>query len=277
MIRREAVMLIVLLLAAAACTPRRQAPTDDAGSPSRQPTLDDAILVSVAASTRNAVEELAAQFSSKSGVEVKVNAASSSRIANQILAGAPVDIFLSANRQWAEAVREAGEAEAAAKLLTNRLVIVVPPGNPAQVHEPEDLLSAGVRFVALAGENVPAGDYAEQALGKLSLLEPLTKRGRIARGQDVRGALAFVERGEAEAGIVYATDVLAAPRVEVVHEFDPALHDEIVYMLVLLKHGEQKPAARQFYEFVQSPEAALIFGRFGFSRLPVVAGRSGLH
>jgi molybdate transport system substrate-binding protein len=130
------------------------------------------------------------------------------------------------------------------------------------VQKPEDLASASVKHLALAGEKVPAGIYAGQALAKLDLLEKLTDK--IVRGEDVRTALVYVERGEAEAGIVYATDVAASSQTESVYEFDPETYDEIVYVLVLLKSAGQNGAARKFYDFLASPEAARSFEKFGF-------------
>ena len=91
------------------------------------------------------MEALAAQFKAETGVEVKVNPGPSSGLANQILAGAPADLFLSANREWADEVEKGGEAEAKCQLLTNRLVIVVPADNPGKVTQPSDLLSDNVR------------------------------------------------------------------------------------------------------------------------------------
>ena len=224
------------------------------------------IIISTAASTTETMERLAAAYAARSQVEVKINPGSSSGLANQILDGAPADLFLSANRRWAEAVEQAGLAHQSLPLLSNRLVLVVPAGNPARVNRPQDLSSEKVKKIALAGENVPAGEYAGQALGKLGLLKGLSSK--IARAQDVRGALAFVERGEAEAGIVYSTDVVAARDVDVVFEFDPSLHDEIVYILVWLKHGGSNPSAAGFYEFLQSPEADRIYRSARFERVP---------
>jgi molybdate transport system substrate-binding protein len=225
----------------------------------------DTVLFSAAASTKDVLEALAAKFDAEA--EIKINLGSSNGLATQILAGAPADLFLSASPQWADEIEKANEAVDSVRLLTNRLVLVVPKGNPGQVHEPQDLLLPSVKKIALAGEEVPAGKYADQALSKLKLRKQLSDHGKIARGQDVRTALSYVDRGEAEAGIVYSTDVLVAQGVETVYEFDPSTHDEIAYVLVLLKHGSENEAAHKFYEFLQSPAADEVYSKFGFSRI----------
>jgi molybdate transport system substrate-binding protein len=145
-------------------------------------------------------------------------------------------------------------------------VLVVPKGNPAMVQKPEDLLESRVKKIALAGENVPAGKYADQALKKLKLFDELAAAGKFARGQDVRNALQFVETGEAEAGIVYSTDANGSS-VQVVYEFDPSLHDKIVYVLLLLKHGDQNPNAKAFFDYAQSAAARDVFSAAGFQLL----------
>jgi molybdate transport system substrate-binding protein len=223
-------------------------------------------LISAATSTKDVMESLAGQFAKKSQGTIKVNPGSSDSLAGQIMAGAPVDLFLSASPEWGAKVDNAKFSARQVKLLTNKLVLVVPQKNPAGVKVPGDLAQAAVKKIALAGERVPAGKYADQALAKLGLLDGFTKAKKIVRGQDVRTALAYVERGEAEAGIVYSTDLLAARNVEMVHEFDPALHDEIVYVLVLLKQGEDNPAAQKFFEFLRSEEANETYRKFGFER-----------
>jgi molybdate transport system substrate-binding protein len=225
------------------------------------------VVISAAASTKDLIEELAKQFRATADTDVKVNAGPSNALAGQILAGAPADLFLSANQQWADEIDKSGKAAEMVRLLTNQLVLVVPQANPGEVHEPKDLLSERVKKIALAGEKVPAGMYAEQALTKLELLEPLIETQKIVRGQDVRSALSFVERGEAEAGIVYSTDVRIAKGISTAHEFDASLHDEIVYVLVLLKKENGKGMTRKFYEFLQSPDADSTYSQFGFLRL----------
>ena len=200
-------------------------------------------------------------------IAVQISTGPSNGLAQQILAGAPADVFLSASRQWATAITEAGLASETVELLTNRMVLIVPKGNPAGVQEPSDLASARVTRVAIAGENVPAGTYAEQALRNLKLLDLLQQSNKLARGSDVRVTLAYVERAEAEAGIVYATDARVSQQVEVVKELDPRSYDPVVYPVVLLKRIPERDAPRGFFDFLQSAKARAVFDHFGFTPL----------
>ena len=109
--------------------------------------------------------------------------------------------------------------------------------------------------------------YLQQGQLSSAILEYETVLQRRPDDKDVRAALSFVERGEAEAGIVYSTDVRVAPGVTIAHVFDSSLHDMIVYVLVLLKNDRAQPAASEFYDFLQSPKADETYARFGFKRL----------
>ncbi|MEZ6071667.1 MAG: molybdate ABC transporter substrate-binding protein [Pirellulales bacterium] len=229
-----------------------------------EPVAAGSVTFSIAASTQDAVKEIASAFQEQTGTEVSINAASSSALANQIMSGAPVDLFLSANTKWADTVAETVPVAAHRLLLKNALVMIVPKGNPAEIHSPEDLKSEKVGHLALAGEKVPAGIYSRQALSKLGVLEALNESGKVATGHDVRVTLSHVERGEAEAGIVYSTDAALTDNVEVVYTFAPETHDAIEYPLLLLVNEEQNPAATKFFEFLASPEASATFERFGF-------------
>ena len=136
-----------------------------------------------------------------------------------------------------------------------------------KIKEPKDLLNDNVKKLAVAGPNVPAGMYARQALTKLGLWEELEKSKRIVSGENVRVALTYVERGEAEAGIVYATDAMITKKVEVAYQFDPSDHDPIRYPAVLLKAGGGVASAKDFYQFLASEQAAQVFRRHGFTVL----------
>jgi molybdate transport system substrate-binding protein len=240
-----------LVLTAGGCGAREGAPS---------------VRVLAAASTKESLEDVAHSFSQETGIEVKVSPGPSNGLARQIEAGAPADLFVSADEEWADAVARAGLEARRKNLLTNRLVLVVPAGNPAGVHSPEDLLRPTVTWVALAGEGVPAGTYAREALESLSLAERLRQQKKIVPGHDVRSTLSYVERGEVEGGIVYATDARISSKVEVVYTFPARTHHPIVYTVTLLPDGAKKEAARRFYEYLLSDAAARTFEKHGFQR-----------
>jgi molybdate transport system substrate-binding protein len=254
-------VVAVELIAILGCA---QNPNESKNKPDPSQTL---VVCAVAASTKDALQEAAAALTPNSGIEIKLNADDSSKLAAQITNDAPADLFLSANEKWAEFVRDKGFAAESTPLLGNRLVIVVPKENPAGVAKPDDLTKPGVRRVAVAGPTVPAGIYARQALTRLNLWDELAQEKKIVAGENVRVTLTYVERGEAEAGVVYATDAGISKAVEAVYTFESRLHDPIIYPLVLLKAGEKNEGARKFYEYLQAPAASEIFQKYGFTRL----------
>src|SRR5262249_54054019 len=127
----------------------------ESSSTANGPGRSGSMLVLVAASTQDAVQENAAKFSQETGIEVKINADDSSKLTMQIAHDVPADIFLSANEEWAAVVKDKGFAQEWVPLLGNSLVIVVPKGNPANVTKAEDLIGAAVKHVAIAGPTVP--------------------------------------------------------------------------------------------------------------------------
>ena len=246
----------------------------DGADASRSADCDDQVLILAAASTQDALEQIAEVLRHQGGPRLTISPAGSNALAQQIIAGAPGDLFLSANPAWADEVVRHGHAAQVVPLLSGRLVLVVPKDNPASVHHPSDLLDARVKRVALAGEHVPAGMYGEQALRRHAVYERLAEAQRIVRGQSVRFTLAYVERNEVDAGIVYASDAVAT-NVQVVFTFDEADHEPIVYPLVLLQRGEDRPAARRVFEFLQSPAAGATFEQHGFRWLTGPVGEGG--
>ncbi len=226
--------------------------------------LKGKVLILAAASTTDAVEELAQDFMRlHPDVTVRTSFAASSTLARQIEAGAEADLFLSASQQWAAVIDKRGLAARQHDLLGNELVIVVPKGSALRIERPADLQQASVRHVALAdAASVPAGIYARQALEKLGLWKTLQKKATGAA--DVRQALQHVESGAAEAGIVYSTDAVASRRVRVVARIDSQLTVPIRYPLMLLANGKANPATVALYEFLASPQAAAVFKRHGF-------------
>jgi molybdate transport system substrate-binding protein len=235
-------------------------------------------VISAAASTKELVDTLARKFQQETGHRVHVNLGGSNTLAAQIVHGAPADLFFSADPQWVDQVAAAGLVAEQVTLLGNSLVLVTPTANPGQVQRAEDLRSAGVKRVAIASSDVPAGKYADQALQALGLLAPLVDNRQVVRCPDVRAVLSYVERGEAEVGVIYRTDALASRGVQVVCQLDAATHDPIVYVLARLKHGRNHPAAGAFYRFMISASSERLAAALGFRRpvrQPTRSDRSG--
>ncbi len=250
---RSDFILLILLAATFGCGPKTSTPAPK-------------VTALIAASATNAFGEVSERFEAEHpGSEIQISAGPSNGLAQQILAGAPVDIYLSANEKWSDAIESENLAEQTAPLLGNRLILVVPKGNPAKLKSVGDLTSERVSRVAIAGESVPAGIYAEQALKNLGLFDPLKSQAKLARGAHVRITLTYVELGEAEAGIVYATDALNNDAVEVVCEIDSKHYDPIRYPVVLVKREDASPHAKMFFDYLQSSAAQEIFKRHGFA------------
>ena len=196
-----------------------------------------------------------------------VSFAGSSALARQIEAGAPADLFVSADERWMDYLAQRGmlRTGSRAPLLTNALVLVAPAASRAVIAlRPGVALgrALGNRRLAMADPDaVPAGVYGKQALTRLGVWPQVA--GRIASAENVRAALALVARGEAPFGIVYATDALADPRVRVVGRFPAASHAPIVYPVAVL-NTSQTIEAERFRRFLLSPAGKAIFRRFGF-------------
>jgi molybdate transport system substrate-binding protein len=221
-----------------------------------------AVHVFAAASAREALEEVARLYEADTGARVECSPAASSALARQIEHGADADLFLSADERWADYLAERGQVARRRDLLANRLVVVVPRDSGLKLTSLAGLAGDEVRHLALALGPVPAGRYAREALKKAGVWERL--QGRVREGGDVRAALTYVARGEAEAGIVYATDAAASSRVRVALEVPETLHEPVRYPLVLLHAAADKPAALAFYDYLGGDKAAAVFRKAGF-------------
>ncbi|MCA9114320.1 MAG: molybdate ABC transporter substrate-binding protein [Planctomycetaceae bacterium] len=222
------------------------------------------VTVLAAASLTDVLEQAAARFREQTGIEVRISTGPSSGLARQVVSGAPVDLFLSASLHWAETVQEAGLVRQSVPLLRNRLILAVPQNNPAGITGLADLSSPRVQRVALAGENVPAGRYAEQALAAEGVLTELQSSGRLVRGHDVRHTLSYISRGEVDAGLVYATDLHRVENVTAVAVIPRERHQPIVYPMILIKDGPAGDHGQQFFDFLQTAQVMKIFREAGF-------------
>jgi molybdate transport system substrate-binding protein len=243
------------------------------------------VLVFAAASLAEPMDEIARAFGAREAeagasaparIAVRTSFAASSVLAKQIEAGAPADVFLSADTAWMHYLDERHLIRPGTRddLLGNELVLIAPAGSVVQV-----TLAPGVDLVAaLAGgrlaagdpDSVPAGRYAREALTALGVWERIAPR--LVRAENVRAALEYVARGEATLGVVYRTDALAEKRVRLVDVFPASTHAPIVYVVAQTAHASAQAAA--FEAFLESDAARQIFVRYGFERLPLRTSRS---
>lgn len=228
---------------------------------------DGRTTIYAAASTTNAITDIITAFTAETGIAVTPSFASASTLAKQIEQGAPAEVFLSANSQWADYLADRNLVVEGSRrdLVGNRMVLIAPADSPltaVDIAPGLDLpaLLTGSRLAVGDPEHVPVGQYAKAALEHLGLWQ--TAEPALARQNDVRSALALVERGEAALGIVYATDAAVSTGVKVVGTFPADSHPPVSYPVVLVK---DTPAARELLAFLQGPAAREIFVRYGFT------------
>ncbi|MDZ7279044.1 molybdate ABC transporter substrate-binding protein [Pantoea eucrina] len=227
------------------------------------------ITVFAAASLTNAMQQIAAQYQQKQGVEVVSSFASSSTLARQIEQGAPADLFISADQQWMDdaVAKKSVIASTRYTLLGNDLVLIAPKsaGEKAVTIDAQTRWKAllnGQRLAVGDPDHVPAGIYAKEALQKLGAWETLAPQ--LAPANNVRAALALVERNETPYGIVYGSDAVASKNVQVVGRFPEASHKPVEYPMAIVQ-DHQNAAVNAFYSYLQGPEAAAVFKQYGFT------------
>ncbi|GAA3608153.1 MAG: molybdate ABC transporter substrate-binding protein [Gibbsiella quercinecans] len=234
-----------------------------------QASAADKITVFAAASLTNALQDIATQYQHGKDVQVVSSFASSSTLARQIEQGAPADMFISADQQWMDYAIDKQQMvkDTRYTLLGNELVLIAAQDSKQDkltISKQTDWakLLNGSRLAVGDPDHVPAGIYAKEALGNLgawAALEP-----KLARANNVRSAMALVERGEAPLGIVYGSDAVASNKVKVVGVFPEDSHKPVEYPMAIVK-DRQTPAVTAFYDYLKGPEAAAVFKKYGFS------------
>ena len=223
------------------------------------------VSVFAAASLTDALKQIAANYERQSGDKIIFNLGASSTLARQIEAGAPVDIFFSADEAKMDGLAKKGLIDNSTRKsrLGNSLVVVVASDSMLKIDSAYALTNSAVQKLALAEpKSVPAGMYAKQWLEKFQLwpaIEP-----KVVPVENVRAALAAVESGNVEAGVVYKTDAAISKKVKVVYEVPPKDAPEISYPIALVKESKQPGAAKKFLNYLDSREAGDIFKQFGF-------------
>jgi len=228
----------------------------------------DQIRIFAAASVAPSLQKIADTYKTGKDVEVQITPAASGALAKQIEAGAPADVFISADLNWMTYLVDKGLIKDGTNfnLLGNSLVLVAAKDDKVAVDFADKASLPAVlgeeRLAVGEAKSVPAGAYAEASLKSLGLYDTVSPR--FAPAENVRVALQMVARGEAKLGIVYGTDAAAEPGVAVVATFPETSHEPIVYPIGLTK--DAGPASADFVAYLKGPEAEAVFTAAGFTK-----------
>ncbi len=229
------------------------------------------ITVFAAASLTDAMGEVAKAYEAQNPDDhVRLSFAGSSTLARQISAGGPAELFISANEKWMDWLSDQDLLAAGTRsdLLGNSLVLIAPKDSKlgdiklepnsdlTRLIGPDDRIAIG------DPDHVPAGIYGKQALTNLGMWE--TTEPRLARADNVRAALALVERGESPLGIVYGTDAAISKGVKIIATFPANSHPAITYPVAIMK-DMKNPASTHLLDYLTSAKASAIFRQYGFT------------
>jgi len=238
------------------------------GAPAAQA---DTLTIFAAASLKNALDDISAEWKKTGAAAPVASYASSSVLAKQIEHGAPADIFISADKQWMDYLTQRALVGPAHDLLGNRLALICGKDNPLKITiKPHFDLAKALgdgRLSVGDPSNVPAGIYAKEALMKLGVWDSV--QSKLAPAADVRAALVLVSRGEAPLGIVYETDAKVDPKVRIAAIFPEDSHAPIRYPVAITTNSHH-PDAGKFMAFLDGPAAKEIFAHYGFE---VITGK----
>jgi molybdate transport system substrate-binding protein len=223
------------------------------------------LTVSAAASLRDALVEIETDYKQSHGkIAFANNFGPSGTLAAQIDQGAPVDVFISAAAKPMDELAAKGLIVTGTRrnLLRNTLVLIAPLDS--KLHDFQGLRDKSIRVIALGDPvSVPAGEYGKQSLLSLHLWDQL--QAKLVLGKDVRQVLTYVETGNADAGLTYATDALTSTKVHVIATAPDSSHDPIVYPAAVVKGSRNETAARAFIDYLASPAVQATFRKRGFT------------
>lgn len=226
------------------------------------------LTVFAAASMQATMEQIATLYTeAHPGVEILYNFNSSGTLKTQIEEGAECDLFISAAQKQMNALEKAGIIDGATRedLLENKVALVVPEGNNADIHSYEDLGTDKLRRIALGNSDVPVGAYSQEILENMRLWDKLNTETKISFGSNVTEVALQVREGAVDCGIVYATDAATHGLSVVAGAPAGTLKTPVVYPAAVLARSAHGAEARAFLEYLRSPEAMKIFASVGFA------------
>jgi molybdate transport system substrate-binding protein len=264
MLRRSLWTLVLGIIAMGA--PCQEIYSANTGSlPSLSPAPSNEITVSAAISLKDALDEISHLYSTEHpSAEVHFNLGGSGTLQRQIEQGAPVDIFISASLKEMDSLQSQGLLlPDTRKSLARNSVVLIIPAESTSISSFQDLTKAAVKTVAVGKpQTVPAGKYAQEVLTHFGIYDQLKQKLVLAK--DVRQVLTYVETGNADAGIVYATDAKISKKVTVVATAPEDSHSPVVYPAAVIKNSKNAATAKAFLDFLASEKARTVFQKYGF-------------
>ena len=229
------------------------------------PPPQQTVTVSAAASLKDALDQISQLYrSEKPGVSVRFNLGGSGTLQRQIEQGAPVDVFISASPDEMDRLEAKGLLLPGTRrnLVANSVVLIV-PASSASIGSFQDLVEPQVKLIAIGEpQTVPAGKYAREVLTHMGLYDRLKPEFVLAK--DVRQVLTYVATGNADAGIVYATDARISQKVKVAATAPAGSHSPVIYPVAVVKASRDPTAAKDFEAFLEGSQAQGVFQKFGF-------------
>lgn len=256
-------ILLLSVLLAGGCAKKEAAVSKTQTKPVKTVELN----VAAAVSLQDAAQELQSIYNTKHPeVKITYNLASSGTLQQQIEQGAPTDLFISAGAKQMDALAQANliAADSRKDLLGNQLVLVT--GKDSTLKDFNGLSDPSVKKISIGTpETVPAGKYAQDTLTFLNLYKQV--QPKLVLAKDVRQVLTYVQTGNVDAGLVYLSDTYKVNDIKIVATAPENSHKPIVYPMAIIKASKNQTAARNFADFLASPQAAKVFSKYGFEPL----------
>lgn len=259
------VLFSLIIFLAAGCGSTSGNSSENSSEKKSDTTTKTTLTISAAASLKDSMNEIKELYvKENSNVAITYNFAASGTLQKQIEQGAPVDIFMSAAAKQMDELKNKNLMvnDTISNLLKNDVVLIAPKDS-TKVKGFEYLASDAISKVALGEpESVPAGQYGEQVLKDLNMLDKV--KAKAVYGKDVKEVLTWVETGNADAGIVYKTDALVSNKVKIIATAPESSHDPVVYPVGVVKSSKNAEAAKKFLKFLSGEKAKAVFEKYGF-------------
>ena len=264
-IKRVLALVLSLVLALGAMTACKKN-DDNSASKDTKSSKKTEIVVLAAASLTDVTAKLKEMYEKNNNVKLTFSYGSSGALMTQIEEGAPADIFMSAANKQMNELKDKNlmNNDTIVELLENKVVLIVPKDSKASVSSFDDVASSKVSQVAL-GEpgSVPVGQYSEEIFTSLNILDKV--KSKAVYGSDVRAVLSYVESGNVDCGVVYATDAMTTKNVKVICSAPEGSCKKVIYPVGVVKSSKVTDESKKFIEFLQSDEAKAVFEEYGFS------------